>query len=176
MDEQEYPDVVDVFYRQFLRPLGNLVITFAQAEAALIEIITELNGGDEDDEKAASTLVGRGQRDPIREIIQSSGFQGFELEDLTENLEAFWEAKDKRNRLIHDEWWVGLDEDDRVGIGTRGIPRGKSAEVVWGEPTLEEIWRLARLFREHRSAFSHYAYMLRKRREPPETSDDVSAA
>jgi hypothetical protein len=165
MDEQEYPDVVDIFYRPFLRPLGNLVITFAQAEAALIELVTELNGGDE---KAASDLVGGGKKDRIREIIQGSGFRDFDVEDLAENLEAFWEAKGKRNRLFHDEWWIGLDEDDRVGIGTRGIPRGKSAEIVWGEPRLEAIWQLARLFREYRSAFSHYAYRLRKRREQPE--------
>jgi hypothetical protein len=163
MDEQEHRDIVDVFYHPFLRPLGNLVITFAQAEAALIEILTECNGGNE---KAASDLVGKGDRDTIGEIILNSGFKDFDLEDLMDNLKAFWEAKGKRNRLIHDEWWVGLDQDDRIGIGTRGIPRGKSAEVVWGEPTLEEIWALARLFREHRSVFSHYAHRLRELPEP----------
>jgi hypothetical protein len=133
MDEQEHPDVVDVFYRPFRRPLGNLVITFAQAEAALIELLTELNGGDE---RLASDLVGGPSRDRIREIIRDSGFKDFELEDLTANLEDFWQAKDKRSRLIHDEWWVGLDSDDAVFVGIRGIPRRKGADVAWGTPTL----------------------------------------
>jgi hypothetical protein len=163
MDEQEHPDVVDVFYRPFLRPLGNLVITFAQAEAALIELLTELNGGDE---RLASDLVGGPSRDRIREIIRDSGFKDFELEDLTANLEDFWQAKDKRSRLIHDEWWVGLDSDDAVFVGIRGIPRRKGADVAWGTPTLEAIWELALRFREHRSAFSAFAYLLRKGRAP----------
>ena len=43
-DDTEQEDLVDVFYRPLVRPLGNLVITFAQAEASLLELVTELDG------------------------------------------------------------------------------------------------------------------------------------
>jgi hypothetical protein len=29
---------------------------------------------------------------------------------------------------MHDEWWVSLDEKDRVNVGTRGIPRGQGEQ------------------------------------------------
>ena len=54
MSADDHPDVVDVFYQPFIRPLGNLVITFARAEAALIELLSEINGGDE---RAAVVLM-----------------------------------------------------------------------------------------------------------------------
>ena len=47
MDDREQADIVDVFYVPFVRPLGNLVIKFAQAEAALLDLLAVLNGGDE---------------------------------------------------------------------------------------------------------------------------------
>jgi len=40
MADFEQPDIVDEFYIPFVRPLGNLVITFAKAEAALLELVT----------------------------------------------------------------------------------------------------------------------------------------
>jgi hypothetical protein len=45
MDDTERTDLVDVFYAPFVRALGNLVITFAQSESALLELVTELVGG-----------------------------------------------------------------------------------------------------------------------------------
>jgi hypothetical protein len=40
----EPEDLVDVFYVRFVRPLGNLVVLFAQAEAAWLELLAELTG------------------------------------------------------------------------------------------------------------------------------------
>jgi hypothetical protein len=40
----EREDLVDVFYSPFVRPLGNLVILFAQAEAAWFQLVAELTG------------------------------------------------------------------------------------------------------------------------------------
>lgn len=48
MDASE-TDLVDVFYIPFIRALGNLVITFAQCESALLELVTELKAGDENE-------------------------------------------------------------------------------------------------------------------------------
>jgi hypothetical protein len=40
----EQADLVDVFYAQFVRPLGNLVILCAQAEAAWLQLVAGLTG------------------------------------------------------------------------------------------------------------------------------------
>jgi hypothetical protein len=40
----EPADLVDVFYADLVRPLGNLVILYAQAEAALLELWVALTG------------------------------------------------------------------------------------------------------------------------------------
>jgi hypothetical protein len=40
-------DIVDDFYAPFVRPLGNLVIAFALAEAELLDLVSEMLGGDE---------------------------------------------------------------------------------------------------------------------------------
>src|SRR5262245_12875275 len=47
MIEKMHPepeDLVDVFYVPFVGPLGNLVILFAQAEAAWLQLVAELTG------------------------------------------------------------------------------------------------------------------------------------
>lgn len=43
----EPADLVDEFFRPYVRALGNLVITFAECEAALLELATALYGDDE---------------------------------------------------------------------------------------------------------------------------------
>ena len=40
----EPANLVDDFYVPFVRPLGNLVVVFAQAEAAWLEFAAELTG------------------------------------------------------------------------------------------------------------------------------------
>lgn len=162
MDEDDHPDFVEVFYQPFLRPLGNMVITFARAENALKELLTELKGGDE---RAAVILLGC-RLEEIVDVIRVSGFEGFELEDLTDHLNEFWKAKEERNRLIHDDWWVGLDADDRPRVGTNGLPKKKGSVMQWGAPTREAIWKLARQFVTHRLVFSSYADIWRDRQAP----------
>jgi hypothetical protein len=39
-------DLVDVFYIPFIRALGNLVITFAQCDAALLSLVAEFKDGE----------------------------------------------------------------------------------------------------------------------------------
>jgi hypothetical protein len=160
MDEDNHPDFVEVFYQPFLRPLGNMVISFAQAENALKEFLMDLKGGDE---RAAIMLLGRDLEEVI-DVIRASGFQGFELEDLTNHLKEFWKAKEERNRLIHDDWWVGLDSDERPRVGTNGLPKKKGSVMQWGAPTCEAIWDLARQFVNHRLVFSSYTDIWRHRR------------
>ncbi len=162
MGEDDHPDIVDVFYRPFLRPLGNMVITFARAENALKELLAEIKDGDE---RTAGNLV-NGKLEEVIDVVRDNGFQGFELEDLTDHLTEFWRAKEDRNRLIHDDWWVGLDSDERARVGTSGLPRKKGSVMHWGAPTREAIWKLARQFRDYRLVFSSYADIWRDRRAP----------
>jgi hypothetical protein len=160
--ENERPDEVDKFYRPFLRPLGNMVITFARAEAALTELVAGLA---DCDERSAAMIAG-GDRDKIRQLAKESGFEYFDLEELKElqeSLEHFWNAMDERHRLVHDEWWVGHDDEEGVVVGTRGFPRKKGSKIAWDNPTVDQIWELASKFRYYRLVFSDFARRLRDR-------------
>ena len=157
-DEQPH-DLVDVFYIPLVRPLGNLVILVAQAEAALVDLLMALNG--EDENLAHHTLKGDAKKQ-VTELVQSAAkLTGFDLTELLEGLDAYWADRDRRNRYIHDEWWVG-QYDTGALPSTRGIPRKKGSAVVFDEPTPDDIWALARNFREHSNLFSHRAWVLRK--------------
>ncbi len=160
MSERKHLDLVDEFYRPFVRPLANLVIAFAQAEAALLALIVELMGIDE--RAATRALNSDKAKESVLEEVRKSALTGYQLEELqVDGIERFWRLKEERNRLIHDEWFVGIGEDE-VSIGLCGVPRGKTAPaVIWGDPETERIWSLAREIRECRFIFSHAAYELR---------------
>lgn len=70
MDASE-TDLVDVFYIPFIRALGNLVITFAQCESALLELVTELKAGDENE--AHKILKTPEAQQTILALIKCSG-------------------------------------------------------------------------------------------------------
>jgi len=150
-------DLVDEFYIPYVRPLGNLVIRFAQAEGALLALVTEFMAGKED---AAITELKAKDPARIRGLAENSGVSGFELTELLETLDSYWVAQAKRNRLMHDEWWVALD----ATVGTRGTPHKKGSQVVWGDPDVADVWGLAAAFKEHRSVFAANASTLRDQR------------
>ena len=160
----EPADLIDVFYAPFVRPLGNLVVMFAQAEATWLEFVAELTGCTE---KEAQRFLQMKASDAKQEIIpqaRASGIEDFNLEELSENIENFCCDRERRNRLMHDEWYVDLFNDERATPRTRGLPRKKDADVVWGSSTPDDIWQLVFRFREYRSLFSFHAYDLRRRK------------
>lgn len=161
MVEGEYPDLVDVFYRPFVRPLGNLVIVFAQAEADLLELVAQLMGTDE--KTATKVLNSDKAMETVLDLVRTCPLTGYQLEELkVDGIARFWNLKEERNRLIHDEWFIGIG-DEEIGVGTRGVPRKKgSPPVIWGDPDIERIWNLVREIRDCRSIFSHAVYDLRK--------------
>jgi hypothetical protein len=163
MADFEQPDIVDEFYIPFVRALGNLVITFAQAEAALLELVSELKGGNES--LALPVLRAPDAKEQILALIRGSIFQGFDPKELVEGIESFWSDKERRNRYIHDEWFVGFYEEGRLP-GTRGIPRKKNSSVVWDEPAPMHVWKLALSLQQYDYLFSATAYWLRKRSNP----------
>jgi hypothetical protein len=164
-------DLVDVFYRALVQPLGNLVILFAQAEASLLDLVAAWK--DDDEQKAQKVLKAQDAKDQILELVKISGFKDFELKELLEGVAAFWSDKERRNRYIHDEWFPLVD--DNGSPATRGLPRKKGSEVVWDFPTPEQVWALAKNFQDHEHLFSHAAYVVRRERKSDDGSRDGQA-
>jgi hypothetical protein len=50
-------DLVDEFYRTYVRALGNMVVLFAQCEADLLALVAELCGSGDDAELDAVRLL-----------------------------------------------------------------------------------------------------------------------
>jgi hypothetical protein len=157
--EDLQPDLVDEHFRPFVRALGNLVITFALAEARLLELVSETLGGDE--LKAVALLKGQDAKNDVLALVHSIGLTGFDLNEMLAGLEAFWEDKAVRNRLIHDEWFPNIFEGF---VATRGLTRTKTPEQVFGTPEVVGIWELALRFREYSGLFSHRAWAIRRDR------------
>jgi hypothetical protein len=159
MSDQQHPDddLVDEHFRPFVRALGNLVILFAWAEAKLLELVSEILGGDE--LKAVAVLKTQDKADVLA-LIPSIGLGGFDKE-LKAGVETFWDDKAARNRLIHDEWFPNIFERN---VATRGLTRTKTPEEIFGTPNVDEIWALALRFRDYAYLFSHRAWGIRRER------------
>jgi hypothetical protein len=160
-DHAEQADLVDVFYRPLVRPLGNLVVTFAQAEASLLELVTELEGNEESARHILKNLDDAAQERAIELIKRKSGLVGFDLAELLEAVVSFWKDKERRNRYIHDEWFPDLTTGAPM---TRGLPRKKAATVIFDAPSPEEVWTLAKRFQENGNLFSITARNLWRKR------------
>jgi hypothetical protein len=162
----EQPDLVDEFYRPYIRALGNLVIMFAQCEAAVLSLVAQLCGGDE--LKAVDVLKAQDAKDQVISLVRSIGLSGFDLDELVISIEEFWCDKNIRNRLIHDEWYPNLFEPGTVG--TRGLTRKKVPQEVFGGPTVFEVWELAARFGQYEQVFSHRSWALSRSR-PTDSPD-----
>jgi hypothetical protein len=159
MQDEQHPDLVEEHFQPFVRPLGNLVIAFALAEAELLDVVAEMLGGD--DLKAVTVLKSQDAKEQVLSLVRSLGLSGFDLQELLDGVESFWLGKEDRNRLIHDRWFPDIDERS---VATRGLTRAKVPQVIFGTPTVEDIWRLARQFQHCDELFSHRAYLLRRNR------------
>jgi hypothetical protein len=158
----EHADLVDVFYADLVRPLGNLVILYAQAEAALLELWVELDGCTqwEAQKLLAEPLKAQQQ---ITARAKTVAILDGHVEELSVRIKDYYSDREQRHRLIHDEWAVSLLECDagwRAEPITRGVPR-KSPTVVWGEPKPGDVWELAARFRDYRSLFTSLSRVLR---------------
>ena len=100
----------------------------------------------------------------IMPLAQESGIEDFDLEELLEGIESYCCDRERRNRLIHDEWYVDLFNDERATARTRGLPLKKDAGVVWGSSTPDDVWQLAFRFHAYRGLFSFRAHDLRRRK------------
>ena len=152
-------DLVDVFYRSLVQPLGNLVILCGQAEASLLRLVAALQGSD-DEREAQSVLKQKDAKDRVLDLVRDrSGLEGFDLSELLDGIANYWTDWARRNWYYHDEWFVVIEGG---GIpATRGLPLKKGSDVVFDDPTPEAIWELAARFREHDYLFSHHAQIIR---------------
>jgi hypothetical protein len=163
----EPADLVDVFFADLVRPLGNLVILYAQAEAALIELWVELDGCTEGEAQKILWEPPRKVQQQITAHPKTVAMLHDYIEELSEGIKNFYSDRQQRHRLIHDEWDVSLLECDagwRAEPITRGIPRKSPTEVVWRAPKPGDVWNLALRFRGHRSLFTSLSRVLRDSR------------
>jgi hypothetical protein len=100
-------------------------------------------------------------KEQVLALARNSIFQGFDLKELVDGIESFWSDKERRNRSIHDEWYVGFYEE-RNFLGIRGIPRNKNSSVA----APAHVWNLALSFQQPEDLFSATSYDLRRRRNP----------
>jgi hypothetical protein len=161
----EQADLVDVFRAPYVRPLGNLVILVAQAEAEWLNLVVLLTGRTEKEAQKSLEKPTKVKQD-ILPFVNASGIENGAREELCDSIEKFFYDRERRHRLMHDEWYVSLTEQPAQAVPkTRGLPRKKGSEVVYGEPKPEYIWDLARRFREYRSVFLAASYQLTSARE-----------
>jgi hypothetical protein len=165
--DDDQPDLVDEYFRPFVRALGNLVITFALCEARLLELVSEMLGGDE--LEAVTVLKAQDAKEQVLSLVRSLGLSGFDLDELLTGIDLFWTDKAARNRLVHDEWYPSLLEIGDVGI--RGLTRTKMPEEVFGIIDITEVWQLALRFRDYDNLFSHRSYVIRRQRRDAQGGD-----
>jgi hypothetical protein len=158
-------DLVDEFGAPYVRPLGNLIILVAQAEAAWLKLVVGLTGCTE--KKAPEFLDSTKVKQDLLPLVYRAGIEDGARQELCDSIDNFFCDRERRHRLIHDEWYVWLSEDPPEAVPmTRGLPRRKGAGVEHGEPKPEEIWDLALRFRDYRSVFSTASYQLREHNGP----------
>jgi len=161
----EPADLVDDTKAQYVRPLGNLVLLFAQAETAWLALVAELTGCTENEAQRFLEMKAPDIKQEIIPLAQASGIEGFEFEELSTSIENYCCDRERRNQLMHGHWYVSFLQ----GVGaarTRRLPRKKNADVIWGDPTPEDVWELARHFREYRYLFSSHRHKLLQRKSP----------
>ncbi len=168
----EPDDLVDEFYRPYVRPLGNMVVLFAQCEADLLHLVAELLGGGDDAEINAVRLLKDADKAKGRivEMARGQGLAGSELDEFVAGIDGFWADKETRNRLIHDDWFPNLlEEEGELGqVGTRGLTRSKVPEEIIDWRNVEEVWKLAARFQDYSGLFSHRAWALANGRRSAE--------
>jgi hypothetical protein len=126
----EPADLVDVSYAPFVRPLGNLVVLFAQAETAWLKLVAILTGCTEEEVQPFLMMTEAKAKQKSMPLAKTSAIESYELQEFCEGIENFYGDRERRNRLIHDDWYVSLLKAPGMPA-TRGV-RSKDGVVVWG--------------------------------------------
>jgi hypothetical protein len=156
-------DLVDVPFRPFVRALGNLVITFALCENELLTLVTAMADGNEL-EAIAILKDQKHAKDRVIALARDLDLPAPETDELVSGIEGFWQDKDIRNRMIHDEWFPSLLQHG--AIHTRGVTRAKQPVVIFGDRSVGEVWDLAERFQQYDGLFSHRSWALSRTDTP----------
>jgi len=153
-------DIVDEHFRPFVRALGNLVITFAICENELLRLVAAMLGNDEL-EAVALLKDQNNAKNRITALVAGLSLSAFERDELVSAIDQFWQDKQTRNRLIHDDWYPDLFGSGSVA--TRGITRTKKPELIFGDRAVSEVWALAERFQAYDHLFSHRSAVLSRK-------------
>jgi hypothetical protein len=162
--DEEPRDLVDEYLRPFVRPLGNIVILYANAEAALRDFVLQMLP--QHDEEEAHKIVSDKEHWQAKtaQLIEYCGLDQ-SIDELRAALKDYAEAREKRNRLAHDEWLFSIDLDNpkNASVVIRGLKGRRVVELMHREPTVDQLWQLARRFARAREVFDNAAYNLKRR-------------
>jgi hypothetical protein len=109
----------------FVRPLGNLVILFGRAEATLLEASGRTYWMSQKETQRFLQITAAEAKQELIPLARARGTEGFDLHELSEGIENYFCDRERRNRLMHDEWNVSLLRGDAV-------PRNASAPGLRG--------------------------------------------
>jgi hypothetical protein len=126
--DAEIPDLVDVYFQPFVRALGNLVITFALAEAALLDLVAEMHGQHE--HKAVAVLKAQNAKDQVLILASSLGLIGYDRHELLTALGGV-DSKDsllEANQIQGCFWGGSLGCERPVGFERRGVGTDGAAD------------------------------------------------
>ena len=112
--------------------------------------MTELEGTEENARRILKNLDDIAQERVI-DLLKASGLVGSDLAELVKAIVSFWKDKERRNRYIGASM-------------TRGLPRRRAATIKFDAPSPEQVWTLAKRFRENGNLFSIAAHKLRSKR------------
>ena len=87
----------------FVRPLGNLVILFERAEATLLELAVELTGCAQKEAQRFLQITAAEAKQELS-LARARDTEGFDLHELSEGIENYFCDRERRNRLMHNEW------------------------------------------------------------------------
>jgi hypothetical protein len=111
----EQAALVDVLRAPYVRPLGNLVVLFAQAEAAWLEFVIELiECAEKEAEKFVRDEATKVKQEVLTRVNASGRIGDGMRQQLCESIGNFFDDRERRHRLMHDEWYVSLVAESRA--------------------------------------------------------------
>jgi hypothetical protein len=144
--------------------LGRVTASFAQAEAGLRAVLGELmNPATEVGDAVCSHVSFRRSLDLLASLVRHACGEGVELSFTLDLIDRAGRAADRRNSLIHCEWWTTVSPgDDRHGVTRRRIrARGKAGLTYeWEKMEPEDLRAAAEEIEEVSRGFADlYAHL-----------------
>jgi hypothetical protein len=115
--------------------------------------------------EAVRILKAENAKDQLVALVRASVLSDSEIEVTVTGIEDFWNDRSIRNRLIHDEWATSLANPIEVEV--RGLTKKKVPEETYLQPTVSEVWDLARRFSRYTSLFTNRAWLIDRNCEAP---------